>query len=530
MESQKNSLPYQLEEANRKSRSENLPIADVTVPGLMKNGVIEESHSGYVTSPLTFTEDGRVTYAIERPKFQRLVHLLRSGEYKGVICLCWDRISRNEQDGLVIKALMDSGVDFRFVQVTYDRSSSGALHRDIDGMFSQHYSRVISEKVRNTFEKFRRDGRCLGRAPLGYLDSGSDNKPFDAARAQIVARCFEKAATAQTSYAQLAHWANAQGLTTKPQKIQRRRDDERHDGPDDRPKVCRPITAKSLENMLTNPFYIGMHRERDGSVRECNHAPLIDRAVFYRVRAMIRSRTQSVRYDDVAFFPYRNRVLCGECRREFIPYVKKGHTYYRVRCRTGCSNATPNLRVGDIDVAVAGFFGQIHFSDAELAQIETGAGAALSRIAEHRNAELEDLERQRKRIYADLDYLKSNKIALLRSGAWSVDSYGADVARLEAELDDVHSKMDVFKEAEHEMLQYVLSFSKLVQRAAVYYEYALDSEKQKLIDLAITELTFFNGKFSCTPKGAFQALFSRHDVEHDEKQVEIGKYGVANGN
>ena len=90
--------------------------------------------------------------------------------------------------------------------------------------------------------------------------------------------------------------------------------------------------------------------------------------------------------------------------------------------------------------------------------------------------------------------------------------------------------MDVFKEAEHEMLQYVLSFSKLVQRAAVYYEYALDSEKQKLIDLAITELTFFNGKFSCTPKGAFQALFSRHDVEHDEKQVEIGKYGVANGN
>lgn len=230
------------------------------------------------------------------------------------------------------------------------------------------------------------------------------------------------------------------------------------------------------------------------------------------------------------FFPYRNRVLCAECRREFIPYAKKGHTYYRVRCRTGCGNATPNLKAVEIDKVVAEFFGRIHFSDAELAQIEAGAGAALSRIAEHRNVELADLERQRKRIYADLDYLKTNKIALLRSGAWSVDSYGEDVVRLETELDGVHGRMDVFKEAEQEMLQYVLSFSNLVQRAAVYYEFALDSEKQKLIDLATTEFTFFNGKFSITPKGAFQALFSRHEGEHEEKHGQNEKYGVANGN
>jgi DNA invertase Pin-like site-specific DNA recombinase len=113
-----------------------------------------------------------VSYAIERPKFQRLMQLLDKGIYKGVICLCWDRISRNEHDGIIIKRLMDNGVDFRFVQVTYDKTSSGALHRDIDGMFSQHYSRVISEKVRDTFKKFRQDGRCLGPAPIGYLVAG----------------------------------------------------------------------------------------------------------------------------------------------------------------------------------------------------------------------------------------------------------------------------------------------------------------------------------------------------------------------
>jgi len=92
---------------------------------------------------------------------------------------------------------------------------------DIDGMFAAHYSRVISEKVKNAQRKLRIEGRCLYFTPIGYLDKGSDNKPLDPERAPIVKRVFELYSTGDWSFAQLGKWAAKQGLTTKPVRRKR---------------------------------------------------------------------------------------------------------------------------------------------------------------------------------------------------------------------------------------------------------------------------------------------------------------------
>jgi site-specific DNA recombinase len=514
-DNQKNSLDYQSEATQRYAEAEGIELTTDSIDGFMENGLIQEKHSGFKTSDLTFSPEGNVQFAIERPKFQQLIQLLLAGKYRGIVCLCWDRISRNDQDDLVIKNMMDRGVDVRFVQVRYDKTSSGALHRDIDGMFSQHYSRVISEKVRNTFEKFRRDGRCLGQSPIGYFDQGSDCKPFDPDRAPIVVRCFELYATGQWSYTQLANWANTQGLTTKASRARRTRIQARAGAELNDGKVARPITGKSIEKMLTNPFYIGQHKDKKGKVRDCKHAPLIPDTLYYKVRNVAASHNVTMHYLDRKFFPYRGLINCGSCRRTFSPYVKKGHTYYRCRCRAKCANHDVNLTEVQIDTAVAEFLGRLRFTEQELAQIEKGAASALDSMAERRTNDLGDLERERKRIYADLDYLMKNKIMLLRTGACSVETYGVDNASLEEQLEVVHVKMNAYKEAEHEMLDFVLTFSDLISKTEEYFTLALDSEKRALLTLAITELIFLNGKFTFSPKDGFQALFSRFNEVDD---------------
>ena len=148
-ENQKNSIKYQRSENARFAMRENLKISSISIDGFCVDGVISEKHSAFKEdSKMTIGEDGIVQYTIERPKFFKMIQYLNQGYFKGVIILCWDRISRNKGDETVIRKLMKQGVDFRFVLATYDKTSSGALHMDIDGMFAEHHSRVTSEKVK----------------------------------------------------------------------------------------------------------------------------------------------------------------------------------------------------------------------------------------------------------------------------------------------------------------------------------------------------------------------------------------------
>ncbi len=189
--------------------------------------------------------------------------------------------------------------------------------------------------------------------------------------------------------------------------------------------------------------------------------------------------------------------------------MRKGITYYRVPCRANCVNAVKNLREKDIDAGVATLFDRIRFSDAELAEIEAGASEGLAHVADERNRAMADLETKRKRVFTDLDYLKHNKVTLMRTGAIAPEDYGEDVERLESELKEVYAQMEVYKDAESDMLRYVLAFSEMVKRAGEYYRDALDTEKHELVTLAFSELSFCSGEFKFVGKDGFSALFSR---------------------
>src|SRR3989344_5582324 len=183
-DNQKNSLTYQKSENIRFAFREHLPIAQLALESFCIDGVISERHSAFKEdSKLTFG-DGIVQYRIERPKFYRLAEWLSKGYFKGVIFLCWDRASRNQGDETIIRKLIKTGVDIRFALTSYDKSSSGELHMDIDGMFAEHHSRVTREKVSLTIKNSRARGLWANKAGVGYLNPESmESKPKDPTRA-----------------------------------------------------------------------------------------------------------------------------------------------------------------------------------------------------------------------------------------------------------------------------------------------------------------------------------------------------------
>jgi len=125
MENQKNSISYQKTENTRFAFREKLPIAPLPLRAFVPMALFPKNIRFQENDDFSITDDGLVQYHIDRPKFQKLIQFVSRGYFKGIICLCWDRISRNKGDDTLIRKLMRKGVDIRFVYANYDKTSLG---------------------------------------------------------------------------------------------------------------------------------------------------------------------------------------------------------------------------------------------------------------------------------------------------------------------------------------------------------------------------------------------------------------------
>lgn len=511
-ENQKNSIGYQILEGKRFVERSNISLASLTIDSFCNDGIIEEHHSGYKQDyDFATNGDGTITYKVLRPKFLTLVNLLKAKAIRGVICLCWDRISRNESDDVLIKKLISQGVDIRFCQTKYEDTSSGALHMDIDGMFSRHYSRVISEKVKNSSKKLLAEGRCIRNSPIGYLDQGSDNKPLDKERAPIIKRVFELYATGEWSFVSLSHWANQQGLTTKPARRKRSKEEKaRGVSIESIGKQSRPVTHKNIETILRNPFYIGKNVHNKTWIDSKAHQPLIDTSLFYQVQSIMRQKTVRVHYPNLIFYTYRGLIRCKYCERVYTPYIQKSIVYYRSRCKPGCINKHKNINENYITKRVSILFSKMYFSDYEISIINTNASQELKAVTERRSSIVEDIYRQLNKTTTDLEFLIKNKLNLLRNGVYSPEQITQEESRLNAIIDNTKIKLETQSETSQAMLDYVILFSQLLKNATCYFQFALDSEKRDFVKQVFSELYIEDGELKYAAKETFAVLLGRH--------------------
>ena len=270
-----------------------------------------------------------------------------------------------------------------------------------------------------------------------------------------------------------------------------------------------PLSKSTVHHILTNQFYIGQIMA-NGQWIEGGHAPLIDEALFWSVQDRLRKNCVSVQYFDKPFFTYRGLIKCAGCGRSYSPYRKKGIPYYSCICKKNCQNVAKNINEDRIVEEIQKVLDQIHFTDDELATIEAQAKSGLKKIGEKRNKELDDINSRRKKILKDLDYLRDNKITLLREGAMHPSEWKFEADRLVTALKEVDALLSAQTETEEEMLAYVLNFSELIKSASSLYKQATDGEKRKLTHMVFLELAFRDGLLaSYKAKPEFEILLNR---------------------
>lgn len=525
-ESQKNSIEYQKKTNTNSAKEHRLPIASVTLKGFSTNGIISEKHSGFKEDDdVLISDDGLVQYRIDRPKFQKLLQFLSQGYFKGVVCLCWDRISRNKGDDTIIRKLMRKGVDFRFAYANYEDTSSGALHMDIDGMFSQHHSRVTSEKVRLATKTNRDKGVCTYRAPIGYLNEGNMNyKPFDPVRAPIIKRMFELYATGDWSLSDIARYAKEQGLTTVPMRRRRTQEEILDDvfELEDIQKTSRPLNENGVSRILTNLFYTGKTFDSEGNyIPSISHEALVDEKLFNEVQAVLKKKQTSVHYTEKLDQPMRGIVRCAHCKRVYTPYIKKGIQYYNSRCTKDCPNQSQNINFAYIDEKIEGLLSNLYFTDEELEQMDARAGTEIALLEEKRHKEHEQLERRKKKVRDDLAYIRSNKLTLLKTGVYTPEGLIMEESKLNDELAVLQNQEQISDAAMHETMKDVQRLSELVKNLIPYYQFAKPHEKEAIVRVVFSELSLSENTLNYKCKKGFECFENRFLAicEHGETRT-----------
>lgn len=515
-ENQKNSLDHQEAECVRFAEQSGLQIAPVSLDGFCANGIVRESHSGFKEDEsLTFTKSGEIKYRIVRPKFNQLVQLLNEGCFAGIVCVSWDRLSRNKTDNAIITKLIRQGRDIQFVTATYDSTSAGALHMDIDGMFAQHHSRVTKEKVTNAMHKLRDEGIVVYMAPLGYLNTGKkykdvrsqEHKPFDPARAPIIKDIFEKYATGSWSMSDLAIWANKQGLTNFARRRPRTKAEMLSEEEVMIEAVEKPITTNNIHYMLRNPFYTGLMQNSQGQwIESLSHKALINSKLFAKVQKIKEGKQVSYRYKQPLGHALRGFVRCCQCGRVYTPYAKKGIQYFGARCAPQCGNSKKSCNLSYIETELGTRLPELFLHPEYLKELDENVDTSLASLAAKLDREREQAERRHRKLNEDLNYLQSNRLELLKSGVYRPDSYLAEEKSLLSEIANLQKHVPISAVALHEALSEAAKLSELLNRLVLYYAEAKSPEKETIMRTLFSELTMDEKSFGYSLKNEFTAL------------------------
>lgn len=509
-ESQKNSLDYQRSEALRYATAKNLPIANLTIKGFSTNGIISEKHSGFKASNnFRILKDGMIQYHVDRPKFYEMMRFLLEGKVKGIIVLCWDRISRNRADDALVEKLIDRGIDIHFIHTKYERSSSGALHMYVDSMFASHHSRVTGEKVRLAVREKRSQGAVIGRAPLGYLNHGQDSKPLDPIRAPIVKRIFELYGTGSYSLADLVRFATKEGLTTIPARRRRTKDERLSDIEVDIPKVSRLLTFNSLREMLGNPFYTGVTMGNDRQWIKSNaHEALVSKELFNKIQSMLKRKKNTGVYKSKIPLPYRSVVRCA-CGRVYTPYVQKGKLYFYSRCIKGCTNTTKSFSQESLECMILHIMSKLIFTDDELEQIGAHTKDDFRVLDIKRQSDLERIDRSKKKLREDLSYLAENKISLLRIGTYTPEALLEEEHRISSAIASLQVQEEVSDISMSETVKEVINNSELLKTLYTSYKDAFEEEKEQILKKVFSELIFSENILTFQCNSTFKSLETR---------------------
>ena len=262
-----------------------------------------------------FEDAGYSAKNTDRPKYQEMMSRIRNKEFSHLLVWKIDRISRNLKDFTeMYEELKDYGITFVSKNEQFDTSSAmGEAMLKIILVFAELERKLTGERVFSIMLSRAEKGLWNGATvPLGYVWSDEAKFPVidedEAQTVKYIYNLYEKLA----STSKVAFQLNSEHVKTK------------RGG---------KWTAKTINDVLRNPFYIGTYRynvktsgnrrwknEDEWVVVEENHPSIISPEQYNKVNDMLTANYKGVgdfQRSNTNVHIFSKLLYCGKCGSSF---------------------------------------------------------------------------------------------------------------------------------------------------------------------------------------------------------------------
>lgn len=454
---------------------------------------------------LEFVDDGYTGTNFDRPGFQKMMAMIRSGN---VSCILVKDLSRFGRNYLEVGDYLEHIFPFlnvRFIAVNdrYDSNgyigTTGGIDIAFRNLIYQRYSQDLSEKVKSSMHMKMAKGRYVTHCPYGYMKkSGVKHEMIpDPVTAPIVREIFEAAISGKKT-TEIARMLNERQVLTPMEYKNLSRADMHNEAMWSHQAVLRVIKEYKYtgamvnfkcENRTIRATVQHRRKPEEWTIVENSHPAIVSHEEYEAANASIRK----VRPSKHSHRDQRDRVYyCAYCGRRLRKTFGNDEYYscatQLYRKDTECSQIFWS-RTEIEEVVLAAYKAQLQVMDKEYREISPRPQAVL----------LETCRRRQKTITAELERADSQNLKFyeqFREGIFDKEMFLRKKAELLKRKESLEQELTELQAQEQELIEAQKDMLARREHLAEAKEilHASDDELRERMYDAIDKVTVYSSK------------------------------------
>lgn len=395
-----------------------------------------------------------------RPQMLKLLDLVNTGDYDGVICMDIDRLSRGSSidSGYIMQVLQVNNCKIITPNKTYDLlNETDEQFADMKFMFSRYELSTIRKRLITGRDTSVKEGRFMGsHAPYGYRIvkiKGEKGNTLEVIpeEAQVIRMIFDWYTQDGLGAGQIADKLTDYHIKPKKVKewsgavVRKMLQNEHYIGK--LPWKKNPVGKKFVDGQLMKKKYINKEYE----IYEGRHEPIISEEQFELARQIRQDNcTRPVKADLEIVNPFGGLLHCGHCGSKVAlvtPSKKNPNAKPRFKCRKSKKCGCKSHYVDEVESAIVSAMKEwLAGYVIELEQNEVRKDDGMEVSLEMLKNRLEELFEQQDTIcdkhekgeYSDRLFQRRN--AAIEA---EIDKVEADIEELEQKLAEQKEEADI---------------------------------------------------------------------------------------
>lgn len=400
----------------------------------------------------------------DRPEWKKILSFIKKNKkvVDMVLCLRWDRFSRNLYDSLTtIKDLHKLGVRVNTLEQPLDLTNPDnkvllSMYLTLPEVENDKTSRRTSDGM----HRAQIEGCWTAFAPRGYVNFRDDKKSTlrPSVDAELMAKAFERMATGSYSAEDVRHWLKKQGVS---------------------------ISKQVFLNAIRNPVYTGKirvkgYREEPEQIVMGLHPALITSELFYKANDVLEGRKRNMRFhDDKAdLYPLKGFLTCPVHGTSLTAYACMSHTkqlhHYYLCAQDRCKQ---RHRIKDVHDSIEEMLLKISLSAHTVNLYKTILQNIFDRDDHIRKDEMIKSKNEIEKIQNRMITLQDQFL----DGHISPKEYQSMKQRVEKDLIGLESKLKGLKEGKSPYKEYVNKTVPMLENLVEYYRKSDGHTKRKIL-------------------------------------------------